>query len=388
MKQALIYGKSQLHFACLLILACSSACHNPSGQNTGFSRMAEGKPQYARGFRIERVPGYKILHVINPWQGSRRVHLQYILADDPSRIPDSLKLHPVIKIPVKRVICMSTTHVAMMDALGESDAIVGISGSDYITHPDLRRKLEEGEVRDVGADQALNYELILSLHPDLIMAYGITAEVSGMVNRLESLGIPVILNGDYLEDQPLGKTEWIRFVASFFERDIEADSIFRSVASIYEQYKKLIRDDDQKPSIMTGLPWKDTWYIPGGKSFAAAYIRDAGGNYLWEDLDSREAVPIDMEAIFARAASADLWINCGAARSLAEIGETDKRLSRFKPVGTGRVFNNNARISPAGGNDFWESGVMAPHLILADLISIFHPEVIPDHELVYYTRLE
>ena len=388
MKQALIYGKSQLLFACLLIMAFSPACHSPAGQDPGISRMAQGKPQYARGFRIQGDSVYKILHVINPWQGSRRIHLQYILTDDPSRIPDSLKQHPVIQIPVKRVICMSTTHVAMIDALGKSDAIVGISGSGYISNPDLRSRLKTGEVRDIGADRTLNYELILTLRPDLVIAYGITAEVSGMVNRLEGLGIPVILNGDYLEDQPLGKTEWIRFVASFFGRDKEADSIFRSVSSTYEQYKDLIRDVRQKPSVMTGLPWKDTWYIPGGRSFAAAYIRDAGGTYLWEDLDSREAVPIDLEAIYARAASADLWINCGAARTLAEIGQTDKRLNRFQPASSGRVFNNNARINPAGGNDFWESGVMAPHLILADLISIFHPEVLPDHELVYYTRLE
>ena len=388
MKQVLIYGKNQLLFACLLILACCPSCNNPAGQNPGTSEVAVGKLKYARGFRIEEVQGYKILHVINPWQGSRRVHLQYILTEDPSRIPDSLKQHPVIQIPVKRVICMSTTHVAMIDALGESDAIVGISGSDYISNPALRSKLETGEVRDVGADQTLNFELILTLRPDLVIAYGITAEVSGMVNRLEGLDIPVILNGDYLEDLPLGKTEWIRFLASFFAEEEKADSIFTSVASTYEQYKDLIRDKRLKPSVMTGLPWKDTWYIPGGKSFAAAYIRDAGGTYLWEDLDSREAVPLDLEAIYARAASADLWINCGAAGNLAEIVETDKRLNRFQPAGTGRVFNNNARINPAGGNDFWESGVMAPHLILADLISIFHPEVLPDHELVYYKRLE
>jgi iron complex transport system substrate-binding protein len=387
MKQAIKFENDLFLIACLLILTCCPSCYNLGTDKTG-SSLPAGKSQYASGFRIEETPGFSILHVINPWQGSRTIHLQYILTDDPSRIPDSLQHHPVITIPVKRVICMSTTHVAMMDVLEESDAIVGISGSDYITNPALRYRLEMGEVRDVGADQTLNYELILSLRPDLVMAYGISSEVSGMVNRLEGLGIPVILNGDYLEDQPLGKTEWIRFVASFFARDREADSIFRSVASAYEQYKDMIRDIGKKPTVMTGLPWKDTWYIPGGSSFAAAYIRDAGGSYLWEELESREAVPIDLEAIYARAASADLWINCGAARSIAEIGETDKRLNRFQPVSTGRVYNNNARINPAGGNDFWESGVMAPHLILADLISIFHPEILPDHELVYYTCLE
>jgi iron complex transport system substrate-binding protein len=379
-KLASKYENGLIFIACLLIL---TAC-----RDHGTAPLPGGGTKYASGFRIEEARDYSVLHVLNPWQGSRTVLFQYILTGEPSTLPDSLKHHNVIHIPVKRVICMSTTHVAMMDALGESGAIVGISGSDYITNPDLRARMELGEVRDVGADQTLNYELILSLRPDLVMAYGIGSEAGSMVKRLEGLGIPVVLNGDYLEDQPLGKTEWIRFVASFLGRQREADSIFRSVASAYAKYRELIPALDDKPSVMTGLPWKDTWYIPGGRSFAAAYIRDAGGSYLWEELDSREAVPIDLEAIYARAARADVWINCGAAASLAEIVQTDRRLDRFQPVYTGRVFNNNARINPSGGNDFWESGVMAPHLILADLISIFHPELMPDHQLVYYTRLE
>ncbi len=348
----------------------------------------DGESKFASGFRIEVDHGFRILHVINPWQGSKTVHFQYLLAEDPARIPDSLKHYPVIRIPARRVICMSTTHVAMMEAIGESGAIVGISGSHYITSPILRSRMERGEVKDVGADQTLNYELILSLRPDLVMAYGVGAEVSGVVKRLEGLGIPVVLNGDYLEDLPLGKSEWIRFVAAFFDKEREADSIFASVTRAYVQYRGLIPDSSYRPRVMTGLPWKDTWYIPGGRSFAAAYIRDAGGAYLWDDMDGREAVPMALEAIFAKAASADFWINCGAAGSLADIARTDPRLSRFSPVGKGRVYNNNARLNPAGGNDFWESGVMAPHLILADLIHIFHPEVLPDHELVYYTRLE
>ena len=136
------------------------------------------------------------------------------------------------------------------------------------------------------------------------------------------------------------------------------------------------------PSDTTSSPSAST------KSFAAAYIRDAGGTYLWEDLNSREAVPLDLESIYARAAGADIWINCGAAGTIAEIVDTDKRLNRFQPVVTGKIFNNNAQINPAGGNAFWESGVMSPHLILADMISIFHPEVLPGHELVYYKHLE
>ena len=138
---------------------------------------------------------------------------------------------------------------------------------------------------------------------------------------------------------------------------------------------------------MTGLPWKDSWYIPGGNSFAAAFIRDAGGDYIWSDMDSHEASPVDLESVFARSPQADIWINSGAARSMEDIRKTDSRLAEFRPYREGNVYNNTARLNPTGGNDFWEQGVMEPHIILADLIRIFHPEVLPGHELRYYEML-
>jgi iron complex transport system substrate-binding protein len=276
----------------------------------------------------------------------------------------------------------------MIHSLGRAGTIVGISGPDYISNPELRRRIDDSEIPDVGADQALNYERIISLRPDLVMAYGVTAEVGGMIERLKEPGIPVILNGDYLEDEPLGKTEWIRFIAAFYETDREADSIFRYVSAEYERYRELARRTRSSPAVMTGLPWKDSWYVPGGRSYAAAFIRDARGAYLWDDLDSREAVPMDLESVYARGAGADYWINSGAALSLEDIRQTESRLTHFRAFREGSVYNNSARLNPTGGNDFWETGIMEPHLILADLIWIFHPELLPGHELRYYERLQ
>jgi iron complex transport system substrate-binding protein len=343
---------------------------------------------YAGGFRIESHPGFIILRVRDPWQGSSGVQFSYVLARDPGSIPDSLARLPAIRIPVSRVICMSTTHIAMIDALNRTETIVGISGPDYVSNPELRRRIAGGEVKDVGADQALDYERIVSLHPDLVMAYGITAEIGGTVKRLEELGIPVVLNGDYLEDEPLGKTEWIRFIAAFYGMERQADSIFTGIAGQYGKYRELAGNVPSRPKVMTGLPWKDVWYVPGGRSFAAAFIRDAGGEYIWNDLDNREAVPVDLESVYARAAGADFWINSGAARSLEDIRRTEARLARFRPFREGSVYNNSARLNPTGGNDFWESGVMEPQLILADLIRIFHPGLLPGYELRYYERLQ
>jgi len=370
----------------VFLLCLIQACYAPGNEQVNEVDPGSGTT-HARGFRIETFPGYTILGVQDPWQGSSGNRLEYVLSSDPSLIPDSLMHLPAVQTPVSRVICMSTTHVAMIEALGKTQSIVGISGPHYLSTSLIRERIDAGEDLDVGADQSLNYERIVSLKPDIVMAYGITAEVSGMVKRLKDLGITVILNGDYLENEPLGKTEWLKFIAAFYEMGKEADSVFAGIVEEYENYCQLTRELNDRPGVMTGLPWKDSWYVPGGNSFAAAFIRDAGGEYIWSDTDSREAYPVDLESVFARGAVADFWINSGSARSLEDIRATEARLVGFKPFREGTVYNNTARLNETGGNDFWEAGVLEPHLILADLIRIFHPGLLPGHELRYYERL-
>ncbi len=401
-KPLIIFFSKLLRVLLLAILlpACYSPEKDASPGVTGFQRdssRSEGTgTEYARGFRIEKYSGYTVLHVIDPWQGSSGIHLKYVLSSSPDEVPDSLRQLPLIKTPVKRVICMSTTHVAMIDALGKTGTIVGVSGPDYISSPLLRNRIINKEAFDVGADQSLNYERIISLKPDVLISYGVTADISGMVKRLGDLGIPVVLNADYLENEPLGKTEWLKFMAAFFEMESEADSIFEGIAFDYEKYRDLAEQtvaeyfldpSAKRPTVITGLPWKDAWYIPGGKSFAAAFIRDAGGDFLWKDMDSHEAAPVNLESVFMRAIDADFWINCGSALKLEDILETEARLVKLGPYKKSGVYNNTARQNPTGGNDFWEKGVMEPQLILADLISIFHPGLLPEHKLVYYEHL-
>lgn len=371
----------------VFLLFLLRACTSPVGVKEGNGPMSRGTG-YARGFSLERYGDICLLRVRDPWQGSSGIHLEYLVIPPGAFVPDSLSRLERIEAPVSRIICMSTTHVAMINALGMSKAIVGISGSDYISDPRLRERLEAGEVADVGADQTLDYERIVSLKPDLVMAYGITAEVGNMVKRLGRVDIPVVLNGDYLENEPLGKTEWLKFVAVFFSLEARADSLFAAIEKEYRRYGELAAGVPGRPRVLTGLPWKDTWYVPGGKSYAAAFIRDAGGQYLWSDNDSHEAFPVDLESVVSKGSKADFWINCGSAASLEDIRRTEPRLVPLGPLQQGEVYNNTARINPFGGNDFWENGVMEPHLILADLIRIFHPELLPGHDLRYYRQLQ
>ena len=343
--------------------------------------------RFATGFSIESFDNYKLVEVINPWQGANDVKFQYLLYHSDTlpgnNFPDAVK----IRVPIKRIICLSTTHIGFISKLNELESIVGIANKDLVYNQFLRNKIIHGELADVGYEQSLNHETLIHLQPDLIMAYGVNSEITGTKDKLRELGLTTVFNGEYLEKSPLGKAEWIKFIAAFYGKDVIADSIFNSIVEDYNNTKQLISNIEFRPNIMSGLPWKGIWYIPGKESYAVMLIEDAGGNYMWQ-IDSHEAVAFNIESVFELAQDADIWINPGASNSLNDIISNDERLSRFKAFNTKSVFNNNRMVNSNGGNDYWESGIVNPQIILKDLISIFHPELIPNYSSYYFKKLE
>lgn len=135
------------------------------------------------------------------------------------------------------------------------------------------------------------------------------------------------------------------------------------------------------------MPYKGTWYMPGGHSYIANTLNDANGAYPWANDTHTGGIQLDFETVFATGLKADIWINPGLATTLNDITGVDSRLTDFRPVQEGLVYNSNKRINPKGANDYWESGLVNPHIILADLINIIHPGLLPEHELFYYQKL-
>jgi iron complex transport system substrate-binding protein len=343
--------------------------------------------QFAEGFKIDCFSNYKKITVFNPWQGADNINYEYLLIKRGEKIPDGLTGYPVIETPVEKVICFSTTHIAMIDLLNKTHTILGISGKELPNNPLVRKGINDGKIKDVGYEQNLNFENIISLNPDIIMTYGINSEIAGFILKLKELGLNVVMNAEYLEKDPLAKLEWIKFVGAFYDKEQDACNMFKTIVAEYDSVKNLVSSKKRKPKVMIGLPWKDVWYIPGGKSFAARFIKDAGGEYIWKDIDSKTAQPMDFETIYQKAKDADIWINPGDSDNLEAILSVDARLEYFQPFKNSKVYNNNAIVNEFGGNDYWESGIIRPHIILKDLVRIFHPEVLPDHELVYYKNI-
>jgi iron complex transport system substrate-binding protein len=265
--------------------------------------------------------------------------------------------------------------------------VVGISGSQYVSNPEIRLRMGQGEVPDVGYGQNLNYELIVNLKPDLVLMYGIGSEVMSLSHKLEELGIPAVMVAEYLEESPLGKAGWIKFMGAFFEKEDRADGYFKRVEDEYNRLKDLAAERIHKPIIMVGSPYKDSWWVPGGNSYLANMIADAGGEYIGKNNPSHESYVISFENALAWGGEADIWMNMGNLSSKREILAADQRFQSFKVFRDGKLYNNINRLSSHGGNDFWESGTVNPHLILRDLIKIFHPGVI-EEELLYYKEIK
>ncbi len=366
----------------LLICGCSNRNETSVKNNNKLVGLS-----HATHFEIQKSEDGFILHVFNPWQGAENVVYTYVLSNQrpaSERAGDTT----IILYPVENVVCLSTTHIAFLDAINQTGAITALSGSKYVYNQEIREKIQNNQMYDVGFQEQLNYELILSLQPDVVFAYGINSQNLGYYQKIQEMGIPVVFIAEYLEKSPLGKAEWVKFISTFFDALPAAMKFYNSIQASYQHLVSLTDSIKNKPVIMAGLPFQGTWYISGANTNLATFINHAGGEYLWKDLTESEVYPMELEHVFARSKQADLWINPGSANSLNDIVSVDERMASFHTFDSNTVYNNNARQHDAGGNDYFESGVVNPHIILKDLISIFHPELLTEHELIYYRKLE
>ena len=347
-------------------------------------------PRYAKGFSVERdtTTGEKLLCIRNPWQGASDIVFYTEI--------DSLS-------PPKRIVAMSSSHAAMLDAVGCSDRIVGLSGCRFIYNSDLCKKIAEGEIAEVGYDSAFDFEKIRLLNADIVLLYGVAGEAKSITDKLDELRIPYIYIGDYLEDDPLGKAEWVVALASLCGVESKGIAFFEGVESRYNALREQKYCSAYKPRVMLNLPYRDTWFMPPHNSYMVRLIEDAGGEYILKTKDERrktkednlstlnsqlstKSKPISLEEALVLAMKADFWINLGQITSKEEVCAAAPRFAKVDAVKFNRLYNNTKRTNESRGSDFWESGAVRPDLILEDLINILHYEA-PTEKLYYYTKL-
>lgn len=376
--------KNILFAACaaLLMTACGGG-----GKSTALWQDTVYSPVYASGFTIYGAQGGSVAEIRNPWQGAEDVTMQVFLARDGASAPEGFR-GTVVDVPVRSAVCMSSSYVAFFDELGATSYISGVSGAGYITNANIRRRYAEGSVADVGFDNALNYELIARLAPDVVFMYGVAGANSTVSDKLNEMGISVVYMGEYVENDPLGKAEWLVLIGEFLGRRERAEEIFGGIAREYESVRQLTSVVAARPRVMLNAPWRDSWFVPGDRSYMVRLLGDAGADYAASGVDDDRSRPISLETAYLAAAGADYWFCPGGVADMAGLLSENSRFGDIPAVRNGRVYNNNARTTPDGGSDFWESGTVRPQVILRDMIRIFHPELLPDHELYYFRKME
>lgn len=342
---------------------------------------------YAEGWTIEYFNNYKVVDVVRPWQDAEQT-FQYVLVQCGTPAPEGFDTAQVIEVPARTIATMSTTHLSHLDKLGLLEALVGVDNGAYINTPAVRQMIDKGGLVEIGSGASVNIELVLDLEPDLVMTYGSGNPEFDAHPKLLEAGLHVPLNSEYMETTPLGRAEWLKFTALFFNREATAEQVFEQMATRYETIAAEARAIETRPTVFTGADFGGVWSMPGGQSFVANFLADAGADYLWAEDNTTGSFQLDFEAVYEQAAEAEFWLNPGAWASLEEALAADARYGDFAAFQNSQVYNNNARLNENGGNDYWESGVTNPDVVLADLIKIFHPELLPEHELVYYQPLQ
>jgi iron complex transport system substrate-binding protein len=356
--------------------------------------------EYAQGFTVEYFNHYKVVTSTLPWPGATAADaFQYVLVQCGTPVPEGFADAQIIEVPVQRVISMSTTYLPAFTELDVLDRLIGLDGYSvlYTNTAEVQTLIEAGTLVDIGNAPAINVEVALDAEPDLILAYGSGSPEFDAHPVLLEAGIPVALASDYVEESPLGRAEWMKFIALFFNEEAQAEALFSEKVTAYNDLVALTAalPLTEKPTVLwdSFSSYGSAWFVPGGRSFVGQLLRDAGAITILGDdptvVDEVGSVPFDFETVYDAGVEADYWFaNAFLTNTLTDLMAQDERYTGFAAVEAGRVYNNDALVNANGGNDYYESGAANPQFVLADLVAILHPDLLPGHSLRYYRPLE
>ncbi|TXD95229.1 ABC transporter substrate-binding protein [Gillisia hiemivivida] len=377
-----------MHKLCILLcLIIFSSCKNEESKIVYSKATGEVVPvEYAKGFKIQQFDGYKLMTVKNPWPKADK-SFTYLLAEKEANIPSEVQYDLKVTIPVQKIVVTSTTHIPSLEILNEEQSLLGFPGLNYISSEKTRARISKGLVAELGQNESMNTEILISLDPDLVIGFAIDGN-NKTFSTIQKSGIPVIYNGDWTEESPLGKAEWIKFFGAFYNKDAQASAKFNEIRDSYLESKELAKNAKSSPTVLSGSMYKDQWYVPYGNSWQAKFIEDANANYIYKDTKGSGSIALSFESVLDKSKDAEYWVAPGQFQSFQQLMETSSHYTQFKAVQDKKVFTYSNSLGTTGGVIYYELAPTRPDLVLKDLISIFHPELLPDYKSTFFKALQ
>ncbi|WP_051315359.1 ABC transporter substrate-binding protein [Algoriphagus terrigena] len=349
----------------------------------------EKKPvalQYAQGFEIFQGTDFWEIHVTQGYTGAEKTYRYLVLEENSTA--DSSGFDAVVQLPISKVVVTSTTHIPHLDLLGVTDLLAGFPNTPLISSPTTRELIDAGKVTDLGTGVSANPEMVIDLQPDWMMISTLGEDLR-YLDLFAQAGIPALINGEYVEQNPLGRAEWIKFTGILLGKYEESVTVFEEIEKAYQDAEKLTASlsEAERPKVLSGVMYQDIWYAPGAESWGARILENAGGAYIFADQSGTGSLQLNYEFVLDRGLETDLWIGSSDFPDLQTMGNAEPRYQAFKPWKNGQVYTYTGKKGATGGLEYFELGYVRPDLILKDLIKILHPELLPEYELYFYQKL-
>lgn len=378
-------------FTFILISVFLFSCQNKKSdevqeKSTSQNTKVDINIDYATGFEVESYEDYDVLKVKNSWPNSDQT-FTYVVTKKEVDLPEDLDYTHRIDLPIERSIVSSTTHIPSLIDLNILSTLVAFPEPDYISSAEAREYINDNKILNIGQNQQLNTELTISSQADVFVGFSMNGK-NKAYDLIEKSGIPIVYNGDWVEKTPLGKAEWIKFFGVLFGKKDEALKAFESVERSYNEMKLLAQKAKNKPTILSGSLYRDVWYLPGGESWQAMFFDDANTNYIYADNDETGSLSLSFESVLNKAQDADLWISPGSFTSYDKMTEQNPHYKKFKAFQNKEIYGIAGKKGETGGVIYYELAPNRPDLVLKDLIKICHPELIEEHEFVFFQALK
>jgi len=362
-----------------------TGCKKNETTETVKTETAKNSIEYASGLSIVKYDDYSVVTVSNPWPNSNK-DFKYILKEKDAKVPDSLQTFTTIQVPLESIVVTSTTNIPFLEMLEVENKLVGFPHTDYISSEKTRALIDKGSVKNVGQNEKLNIEQLIELSPNLIVTFGVDNN-NPTLDNLKKSGLNVLIQGDWMEQSPLGKAEWIKLYGALFGKEDKAKELFDKIVQSYDQAKKLAAEKTAGSTVLYGSMYEDVWYVAKGNSWVAEFMKDAHANYLWADLKGTGSEGLSFEKVLDKAKTANVWIASGSFKTLDELQKANPHYGEFDAFKNKNVYSFEGKLGATGGTVYYELAPSRPDLVLKDYIKIFHPDLLPSYEFTFASKL-
>ena len=363
----------------LLPLVLLSSCFR-SGHSAGNTLdVQDSVITAAKLLSMQRLADYTVVAIGDPWKGG--VLHRYVLVPRDSVLPDNLPDGTVVRTPVSRALVYSSVHTSLLDELGAIGAVRGVVDSQYFIDSTIVNGVAKGLIADCGNSMNPTVEKVIDMQPDAILLSPYQDASYGQIAKLD---IPIIECADYLEYDPLGRAEWVKFYGELVGKRAEADSLYHAIVTAYNAVKQAAEGADSHPTVVTEMVISGVWNVPGGQSYMARILHDAGGKYLWADDENTGSLALDFNQVLAVAQNADYWFikwtNINSLKDLQGAYDLNKEMAAFR--------NGHVYVCDTDKTRFFDRIPFHPELLLREFAAILHPELFPDFQNQMYHHID